>query len=116
MSDIGKMAGNLSRLVVLLAAFCSAAAVIQGGMLHPRESESRQIQEMNGMWSFRADMSPSRDEGMTNKWYLRPLFEVSWDLGHVMCLGLAWLGGCEWTLSCDCVSCDWTVDVCVLLI
>ncbi|CAG2206233.1 GUSB [Mytilus edulis] len=32
-------------------------------MLYPRFSETRTIIEMNGMWKFRADMSPSRNEG-----------------------------------------------------
>ena len=46
------------------------------GMLKPRESESRSIQEMNGMWMFRADMSPNRNQGLDDKWYEKPLSEV----------------------------------------
>ena len=74
------MSGEWRLFLVLLAGFCSFCAAIQGGMLKPKESESRQIQEMNGMWNFRADMSPSRDEGMTKEWFLKPLSEVSEEL------------------------------------
>ncbi|XP_064612321.1 beta-glucuronidase-like isoform X2 [Liolophura sinensis] len=38
-------------------------------MLYPRESESRQINELNGMWDFRADMSPSRNMGFDKQWF-----------------------------------------------
>ncbi|ELU02997.1 hypothetical protein CAPTEDRAFT_85998, partial [Capitella teleta] len=42
---------------------------LEGGMLFPRESESRQIQELEGMWNFRADTSFDRDAGFKDKWY-----------------------------------------------
>ena len=53
---------------------------LEGGMLYPRESESRQIQEMNGMWNFRADMSPTRDAGMTEGWFKQKLSQVKMNL------------------------------------
>jgi len=53
------------------------SAVLDGGMLFPRESESRQIQDLDGMWSFRADRSPDRREGLDKMWYKQPLYEVS---------------------------------------
>jgi len=46
------------------------------GMLYPQESESRQIQLLDGMWNFRADMSDCRCEGLTQQWYLKHLSEV----------------------------------------
>ena len=46
------------------------------GMLYPRFSETRTIIEMNGMWKFRADMSPTRNEGFLKKWYTQPLSQV----------------------------------------
>ena len=45
-------------------------------MLYPRESESRQIQELDGMWNFRADTSPSRNAGMVEKWFEKQLAKV----------------------------------------
>lgn len=44
-----------------------------GGMLYPRESSSREVKELNGVWSFRADQSPSRTEGFDRAWYKSPL-------------------------------------------
>ncbi|KAK2141385.1 hypothetical protein LSH36_1110g00041 [Paralvinella palmiformis] len=41
--------------------------------LYPRPSETRQIQELNGMWNFRADFSPNSDRGFTEKWFRFPL-------------------------------------------
>jgi len=46
------------------------------GMLYPQESESRQIQLLDGMWNFRADRSDCRCEGLMQHWYLKPLFQV----------------------------------------
>ena len=49
---------------------------VQNGMLFPRESESRQIKNLEGIWSFRADMSSSRNEGFDKKWYQQDLYKV----------------------------------------
>lgn len=45
----------------------------QMGMLYPRESESRQMKELGGLWMFRADMSSNRKAGFEEKWYANPL-------------------------------------------
>ncbi|XP_071789903.1 beta-glucuronidase-like isoform X2 [Asterias amurensis] len=42
-------------------------------MLYPRESLSREIKDLNGLWNFRADVSPSRNEGFVEKWFEAPL-------------------------------------------
>lgn len=95
----GKSGRNLSLIVlrhtfVVAVVFCAAVVSSQsgkmlfkvggarltdvvGGMLQPRESESRQIQYLNGMWNFRADQSPDRVQGLTERWYLKSLVEVS---------------------------------------
>jgi hypothetical protein len=46
------------------------------GMLYPRESESRQIKDLCGLWSFRADKSQNRNAGFEEKWYEQDLAEV----------------------------------------
>ncbi|XP_064620167.1 beta-glucuronidase-like isoform X2 [Lineus longissimus] len=46
------------------------------GMLYPRDSESREIKSLDGMWKFRIDASRSRAEGLTQKWYTKPLEET----------------------------------------
>jgi len=58
------------------------------GMLHPIESESRQIQYLDGMWDFRADQSYDRAQGLRERWYLQALIEVritGW-ISHILTL------------------------------
>uniref|UniRef100_G1QL13 Glycoside hydrolase family 2 catalytic domain-containing protein n=1 Tax=Nomascus leucogenys TaxID=61853 RepID=G1QL13_NOMLE len=49
---------------------------LQGGMLYPQESPSRERKELDGLWSFRADFSDNRRRGFEEQWYRRPLREV----------------------------------------
>jgi len=80
-----------SRMYIILLSFISASTIRNvdgeswakfsgrgggGGMLYPRESESRQIQLLDGMWNFRADTSDCRCEGLFQKWYLKPLSQT----------------------------------------
>lgn len=51
-------------------------ALLQGGMLYPQESRSRERKELNGLWSFRADFSDNRRQGFEQQWYRKPLREV----------------------------------------
>uniref|UniRef100_A0A0D9S0B5 Beta-glucuronidase n=1 Tax=Chlorocebus sabaeus TaxID=60711 RepID=A0A0D9S0B5_CHLSB len=51
------------------------ALALQGGMLYPRESQSRERKELDGLWSFRADFSDNRRRGFEEQWYRRPLRE-----------------------------------------
>lgn len=52
------------------------AGAAQQGMIFPRESESRQIKDLSGLWSFRADRSQNRDAGFEEKWYEQELSKV----------------------------------------
>ncbi len=70
------------RLIILVIAAClRLTAGLTGGMLYPRESESRQIQELNGMWNFRADTSATRDVGLKDNWSNQKLSQV----GNIFC-------------------------------
>ena len=44
------------------------------GMLYPRESETRQVKSLDGMWDFRADISSA---GFEEMWYSLPLGQVN---------------------------------------
>ena len=44
--------------------------------LYPRESPSREIKELDGLWHFRADYSANRNAGFEEKWYEKPLSKV----------------------------------------
>ncbi|XP_028396495.1 beta-glucuronidase-like isoform X2 [Dendronephthya gigantea] len=46
------------------------------GMLFPRESPSRQIKDLGGLWSFRADTSQNRNAGFEEKWFLKYLVQT----------------------------------------
>ena len=53
---------------------CYVMTTFVQGMLHPRESETRQLKSLDGMWDFRADISSS---GFEEMWYSMPLAQVS---------------------------------------
>ena len=67
-------------LLVLGVVFQSVGTV----SLFPRESPSREVKEINGLWHFRADYSASRNAGFEEKWYEKPLSKVKTIL-LVMC-------------------------------
>ncbi len=58
-----------------LLLFC---LLLQGvlGLLYPRETSSREVKELNGLWHFRADYSENRNEGFEKEWYKQPLSKV----------------------------------------
>uniref|UniRef100_A0A3Q4HS55 Glucuronidase, beta n=1 Tax=Neolamprologus brichardi TaxID=32507 RepID=A0A3Q4HS55_NEOBR len=58
------------RVLWLLSVF-GTVLPLDGGMLFPRESTSREVKELNGLWDFRADGSPNRNEGFEKAWYKR---------------------------------------------
>lgn len=63
--------------VLCLLAVLDAGCLLDTGMLFPRESSSREVKELNGLWTFRADMSPNRNQGFDRAWYKSRLAEVS---------------------------------------
>ena len=44
--------------------------------LYPRESSSREVKDIDGLWHFRADFSDNRNAGFEEKWYQTPLAKV----------------------------------------
>lgn len=62
---------------VLGQLLCSCALALQGGMLFPKETPSRELKVLDGLWSFRADNSNNRLQGFEQQWYRQPLREVS---------------------------------------
>lgn len=46
------------------------------GMLFPRDSESRSLRHLDGIWNFRIDDSDNRNAGFEQKWYSAPLKQV----------------------------------------
>ncbi|NP_058711.3 beta-glucuronidase precursor [Rattus norvegicus] len=60
---------------VLGQLLCSCALALQGGMLFPKETPSRELKVLDGLWSFRADYSNNRLQGFEKQWYRQPLRE-----------------------------------------
>ena len=53
------------------------------GMLYPRESESREVKDLSGIWNFRADTSRDRHAGFEEKWFSKPLSQVRTCRTHI---------------------------------
>ena len=62
-------------LTVLISFFINAQSKLPG-MLYPRDSESRTLRRLDGMWNFRIDDSPARNESFVNKWFMNWLDKV----------------------------------------
>ena len=63
-------------IVVLLIQLVIQSCSGLGGMLYPRESETRSIQSFDGMWNFKIDLSSNRNASFEHKWYNAPLSQV----------------------------------------
>ncbi|XP_042298437.1 beta-glucuronidase [Sceloporus undulatus] len=57
----------------LLLSFFWLGLCRAGGLLSPKESPSREVKDLGGLWGFRADWSEQRDAGFAGRWYLQPL-------------------------------------------
>ncbi|XP_027717700.1 beta-glucuronidase isoform X1 [Vombatus ursinus] len=77
MQVAGAMVGALwvTGAAALWAALCGRALALEGGMLYPQETPSRERKDLNGLWDFRADFSEDRNQGFRERWYQRPLRE-----------------------------------------
>lgn len=91
--------------VALGPLLCSWALALQGGMLFPQESPSRELKALDGLWRFRADFSDNRLQGFEQQWYRQPLREVRAPgvgcggdprSGSFWKPGDGWRGACTW--------------------
>lgn len=58
-------------LSVLALVTCANAM----GILYPRESESREVKSLDGMWNFRLSL-PDPLVGFKERWYMKDLSKV----------------------------------------
>ena len=63
--------------ILLLFATWNCVHMLDSGMLFPRESSSREIREINGLWNFRADFSLNRNLGFEQAWFKSRMAEVN---------------------------------------
>lgn len=61
-------------MILLLAAFLGI--FYEANALFARETESREVKILNGLWNFRADNSSRRNAGFEQQWYKEPLKKV----------------------------------------
>lgn len=61
---------NIQRVLALLAALAACGAV---SALYPRESETREVKLLDGVWNFRASSDSDPQEGFVKKWFQQPL-------------------------------------------
>ena len=73
---------------VVIAALSTALFGACDALLYAKESSSREVKELNGLWHFRADYSPGRDAGFTEEWYKEPLPKVRQLLAYHRVIGM----------------------------
>ncbi len=63
---------NFLKLIVFIALAYNVCAQNLG--LYPRESETREVKKLDGVWNFRIiPMGEDQNIGFTQKWYSQPL-------------------------------------------
>ena len=62
-----------STMVVTYLSILLILTVDCNGLLFPKDSPSRLVKSLDGVWHFRADFSPSRNAGFEEEWWKKPL-------------------------------------------
>jgi len=57
------------------------------GILYPRESESREVVSLDGIWKFRVSPAEAQDKGFAEKWFSTNFEEVSALLSQILEIG-----------------------------
>ncbi|CAG2166055.1 unnamed protein product [Oppiella nova] len=64
----------MNYLHIFLLTFLATDGLAEDLRLYPRESETRQVKDLDGFWSFRViPLEDDQNIGFTNKWYSKPL-------------------------------------------
>lgn len=66
----------MHKLIVMLGIVCLVSDA-DAYHLYPRESESREVKLLNGVWKFRVCPQEDQDVGFREKWFAHPLDQVS---------------------------------------
>ncbi|KAJ9592379.1 hypothetical protein L9F63_015947, partial [Diploptera punctata] len=64
---------QLSTLAAFVVISVLRPSVTEAGLLYPRESESRSIQSLDGIWNFRVADTSDSEIGQREKWYEKEL-------------------------------------------
>lgn len=60
---------------LVLSILALVTCVNTAGILYPRESESREVKSLDGMWNFRLSL-PDPLVGFKERWYMKELSKV----------------------------------------
>lgn len=63
----------------ILLTLCIVLATSLSGILYPRESESREVVSLDGIWKFLTSPTEDQENGFRNKWYSTHFEKVSED-------------------------------------
>ncbi len=55
--------------------FFAGGEKVTQGLLYPRESETREVRSLDGMWSFAKSDTNKPSEGLNEKWFMKDLRE-----------------------------------------
>lgn len=59
---------------LIVGALLTLSASVQAGILYPRESETREVKSLDGIWRFRP--SNNTAQGFKEKWFTERLSQV----------------------------------------
>jgi hypothetical protein len=62
---------------LVLLTLCIILHTTVSGFLYPRESESREVILLDGIWKFCTSPTEDQEKGFRNKWFSTDLEEVS---------------------------------------
>lgn len=60
---------------LVLLILCTILHMTVSGILYPRESESREVVSLDGIWKFRTSPTEDQEKGFKNKWFSTDLEE-----------------------------------------
>ena len=76
LNSLRSFEGILVLLMLHLAMSTSQTKKAQLPGMNPRESESREVKDLSGVWNFQADTSNQRNDGLIQMWFNKPLWQV----------------------------------------
>lgn len=69
--------------LILLCSLTLVTCTSTTGILYPRESESREVKSLDGMWNFRLSL-PDPLVGFKERWYMKDLSKVCATFLHLL--------------------------------
>ena len=69
--------------------------VINGGILYPRSSETREVLTLDGLWRFSIANKSEQDKGFIDQWFSKPLQQVIICLKLIQYLNIPWISNSQ---------------------